>query len=514
MFYDKGSVMKFLHKFLLLFFIVPFATPHLHATNLDFRQAENSALLTPYNVTVSVLLDRILGKLGEQEATLIAMLESLLNIEFPTVTDSSSAGTVGIYSRQGQYQNTDATTYWDHPLIINDDDSRFVNKNVVRLLENITYKPSADMVTNSPYPAAIIIDRDNVTLDLFGFSLYLDDSLITGYDEDALPICIGEPDDITRVYGIYITPGTKNVRIISSKNSNILQGAVRDFTDYAVYVDGGSTYEESIDQVLIEKIIISDNHGGIYMTNANDVIINNANINGTSGQEAIYGMNINTTKNLVINECRVTSQTGCGNIYGISLLDCISATIFNTICSFNTSLTADSYGFYIHASTQTSSYGITLDHCTANENIAAYAQSAQSAGILFADDTYNNTITNCTCLSNRWTAQGDADVVSPLPTSFGIRMQNSLYNEISANNVGTNQDYGIFDGSTTLSEQQASTNIYTKNKSFFNPTNYFIFFENAGIQALPTIILYPGDLSALNTANEIENIEIRALQTA
>ena len=76
-------------------------------------------------------------------------------------------------------ESSEVNLTWTQPLIIDENNHQFDDTSVVNFKENITYKPSKGYTypsTYNDYPAAIIIAKDNITIDLAGFTLSLDPS--------------------------------------------------------------------------------------------------------------------------------------------------------------------------------------------------------------------------------------------------------------------------------------------------------------------------------------------------
>lgn len=503
-------------------------------TSLEFRQAAFSDHLTPYPVIMSSLVYQITQLLGNMDQYLSgfqknALLETNQELQdLKTATqqiqnntteilninafDSNYTGALPVFNLGGTTHNDTTINYWDQPLYITSSDTQFDGVNIIRLQENIIYKPAeADVSGSGPY-GAIIIEKDNMVIDLFGFSLILDDSNIGNFDEDACPVCSGDLSDVKTVHGIYIKPGIKNTRIISSMGQHA-KGSIRDFTGFAIYAQGASGAANNIEQLMIDNISVADNFSGISVEYAANVSVTNSDAISNCCLNAVYGMSFTNVTDLFVASCKSNSNASCDDVYGIFIKDTIGALVQNCEASYNESAEDGSaYGITITASSSTSTHSNKLENCTANENLCAYAHATQSIGIYLTGSSYNNIVQDCTSLSNTHGAIPDPD---PNPTTppkgYGIKLENSNFNELHGNKIGTHLTYGIYDSLT------ASTSIFTKNVSFYSPTNYSVNFQSASgtTDPLNVVTLFPGDLSAMNTAtSQLQNVEIKKVEAS
>jgi hypothetical protein len=432
-------------------------------------------------------------------------LTDLVNI---AAYESSYTGALAIFNLGGTSHNDTSKYYWDKPLHITTTDSQFDGVNIIRLQENIVYKPeAADVAGAGPY-AAIIIEKDNMTIDLFGFSLILDDINTGNYDEDDCPN--GSLSGVTTIHGIYIKPGVKNTRIISSLGQQV-KGSIRDFNGYAIFAEGGNTITTDIEQLRIDNIAAANNFGGFSVSYAKEVIISNSETNSNCSINTVYGMSYANVTDLDVYDCKSNSNVSADDVFGIYLKDTVGAKIRNCHANHNESInTGSAYGFTITATSTSTTHSNSIKECIANENICAYADSQESIGFYLTGGSYNNIIENCTSLSNTQGAVSGSPAT--VPKGYGIKIDNSNYNEIHSNKIGTQLTYGIYD-----SAAGTSTTLLTRNIAFYNPTNYSISYKTSTgeVTELHTVILYPSDLSGINTATlQLQNFEIKKAESS
>ena len=535
-FKKEGIKVKRLSRAKVIFLIVPCFLFHTSLpTSLEFRQAAFSDHLTPYPVIMSSLVYQITQLMtnmdqylsGFQKNAFLETNQELQDIksaaqQIETNTteilninayESNYTGALPVFNLGGTTHNDTTINYWDQPLIINDTDTQFTGVSVIRLQENIVYTPLATDVDGAGPYAAIVIEKDNVTIDFFGFSLSLNDINIGDFDEDSCPVCTDDIDGVSTVHGIYIKPGVKNTRIISSMGE-YSKGSIRDFTGFGILAEGESGAANKIEQLTVDNMLIADNFGGISVEEASEISITNTNAVSNCCLNVVYGFYFANVTDALISKCKSNTNCSCDDVYGMYIKDCIGITVQHCETSFNQStLTGSSFGVAITASSSTTTHSNTVSSCVANENLCSYVDGQQSVGFYLTGSSYNNLVENCTALSNGHGAiPAGEDVPSPFPQGYGVKVESSNFNEIHGNKAGTNLSYGIFDSLA------ASTSIFTKNIAFYNTTeNYSVNFKDSSgtTEALEVTTLFPGDLSAINTAtSELVNIEIKKVEAS
>jgi len=391
-------------------------------------------------------------------------------------------------------------TNWEEPLII-DESSAFKNIGTIRFKEDIIFKPSAN---STGVVAAIVVNKDNMTIDLYGYTLQFDSSEIGGLNTTQ------------QIHGIYINPGVKNTKIVSSKSQDSV-GAISRFTGYAIYASGNSTetnnnydfFTNKIKQISIENILIAGNLNGIYLRRVEEATIHNSKIINNISYNTLYGINILNSQDIKITDCKVNQNISHASLTGIYIKDSIGVSVSNTQASYNKSLmTGNVAGITITASSASSCHSNSIFNCQANSNLCAYVNDTQSIGFHLKNQTFNNVIEKCIADGNSY---GDYPQNNQTPTTpplgYGIKLENSNSNQITDNILKSNLSYGFYDNLT------GSTSFYTKNKSLYHPVaNYDVFYITGtdATQPLEVITIYPGDLSTVaENLSPYSNIEVQ-----
>lgn len=470
--------------------------------------------------------------------------------------DSNFTGGYAMQNTGGTQHDDPNTPYWNYPFIISEDTFPFVtqpeadsvhpasqlNTTLFKLQQNINYKPSQSYLDNNDNAyndifAAIIIDRDNVTIDLSGFSVSFDDSLLS----ESITITGPTADPAVTVHGIYIVPGRTNISIISNAgvgpiNSGL--GAIQGFPGCAIVAGSAAGPAAYVENVTFKNIMLSKNYNGIELNKIVHAIVENVSINKNICGSTFYGIyahatdnatlkNVTTNTNLSYGDlygisfseseniyisdytCNL-NNTDEGHLYGISLETCNNVTIENNIInanrasstikgiySFNNSFNNKIFNTEINNNSSSvfgSAIGIDIDNCiahtiqnsTINENKCSENEYALSIGIFVHNESFKNSVKDNTLINNKSSTSSS----ELLPTSYGIRLENAHFNEIINNYVGNHESYGFIDVADANNTKHASSNIYQKNYAFYNVTktindplnksrnNYFIWQKN------------------------------------
>lgn len=529
----------------------------LYAPLPTSRNSDRAEQLTPHTVIITSLMYHMTELLSTIEAYLVgfqkkAFLDTVnaldsISVDIDTSSDklceilnilayeSSYTGGLPIFNLGGpNHNNTDsmgnvivpAVLYWDYPLIISDSDPKFKDVNVIKFQDNIVFKPnSMGLCPNPSVPAAaIIVQKDNMTIDLSGFSLILDDSLLTpAYDQDLCPSssdCSTPPSCLINVHGIIIAPGVKNTQIVSSAYQNSsTHSAIKDFTGYGIYAQGTTTAGQKVENVTIHDIHINDCFGGILAEHTNDMKVLRCQTNNNCSFNPVYGMKYVDVTNLTITESESSSNDSCGDVWGIYMEDTNNTLVQNSQISMNKSHNDGSaYGIHITATSPTSSSTNHIKNCMINKNTCSSAITAQANGILLTSTnpalfsgTAHAKIEGCSILNN-----GVSGSSQP-PVGYGIQIHGSNYNEINKNKVGLNATTGIYDTFQTF--PNGSTSLFTSNVAFFNGTagtpNYSIKFTKnltGALEDFRATILYAANLQGINTTDvTLGNLDIRKI---
>ena len=380
------------------------------------------------------------------------------------------------------------TITWTEPIIINDKNPI----DVITFTNNVNYKPGKNY--NYPsyyqnYPAAIIIDRNNVTIDLAGFNLSLDPSSATSF-------LVNNP-----TFGIAITAGTKNIKIISSSSLNS-KGSISEFTGYAIYGLGSNQvfnsydiYQNYIQNIEINNLLLTANASGIYLSDALQANITETNIVYNFSSRATYGIYYSNVLQSSIRNCNVNQNYSWINMIGMYLQDTINCSVINCQASYNRSLkNGDAIGIQLTATSLLGSFVNTIFKCTANTNLSSYTTGKESIGFLINGHSHTNIISECQTFYN--THGPSFGSVPPLigPKGYGIKIEQSNNNQVSKNLSGYHSHFGYLDISLI------SSSFFTNNVGIFNTVaNYAVDIANGvGSEPLPVLEIYQNDLEVYN----------------
>jgi len=412
---------------------------------------------------------------------------------------------------------------WNAPLIIDHKNVFFNTQSTIKFEENIVYNPGQNYAypdEYSDYPAAIIIAKDNITIDLNGFNLSFT-------PRSSAPLLLNKP-----TYGIAIVKGVKNIKIISSSAFD-KPGSISGFSGFAIYGSGNeisqnySMFSGMIHNIVIENILMYSNLGGIYLENAVQILCNLISVSYSFGARDIEGIYLKNVFNGIITNCKINQNYSYRSITGIRLIDTISIVVIDSAIDNNSSLeNGNAIGILIDATSNSTSHNNRISNCNLIANLCSFTTDKEAVGILLRNESYGNEIANCTISwHDHGPSFGGAPAPSVDPISYGIKINNSSNNDILKNHVGYNGNFGIYDSTTNPTSYSPitpstptsiSTSLFTNNNCLFQSTNYWITVpnlfpapESPGI-ALPTTILYPGDLTAYSGGGAIlQNLDIR-----
>lgn len=442
-------------------------------------------------------LDTVNANLSTLISSISAVASNTATTAANTATSSSANATTVTLKNQGGANHDDSgISNWDYPLNI----TSSTTGNTFKFSQNILFKPiNANLTAEN---AAIIIAKDNVTIDLCGQTLYFDSSDLTS----GLPA----------ISGIHIKAGVKGTQIISSTNNTNYKGAIKDFTEYGVYFKG--TSGSIIKQGNIDNIICAQNSRGIQAEYTNLLSITNCQcIGNTHATGNVYGICLQNINNVTIDEVTSNENYSIVTTYGMYLENARSCTIKNSAANLNYSTSSgasgSAYGIYITSTGAGSSFSNNISSCTANENYCTANTSIatqEAVGIMITTNsatTESNTIAHCETKRNLYaTGTGVA------PDGFGIKLNGSGKNQIEACTASHNSTTGIVDALA------ASTSFFTKNLSFFNgSSNYSVTFNKEtgstgpATKPMATIKIHISDHLGLKTAMQgLSNVEIVA----
>lgn len=399
------------------------------------------------------------------------------------------------------------------PIIISSDNSSFDDISNFTFQENIIYEPSKSYKyphEYEDYPAAIIIDRSNVTIDFNGFSLIKKISSDPQNNNHKHEFT----DDIT--HGIVIMPGANNVKIISNTSLEN-KGCITLFSGFAIFFAGKLTesyfinHDMMIQCPLIKNLLIVQNKNGISIQNTVQPVIHHMNISCNHSLKEIHGIYLYNTIDAVINNCTINFNSSTDNVYGILLQDAAGSEIKNSSINFNYSTGFGGVtGINITgSSSETSGYN-TIINCNIKNNTCSYTQDIESIGCSINNPSHHNTIKQTNCFGHNHNLLNlNAKIPLILPKSHGIKINNSNNNNIIESKCYYYNTYGFYDSMTI------STSSYLNNTARLNKIkNYNIFIPNSlhdGYSTpLPTTVIYQDIISNTNQpTNFFNNIEIR-----
>jgi parallel beta-helix repeat protein len=454
-----------------------------------------------------------LDDVNENLQILAVHLTTLISSSNQTATNTASEATtaaaiVNLKNYGGANHDNSSILYWDYPLVIDTN----TTGNIFKLNQNILFKPTADTLTTEN--SAIVITKDNVTIDLYGQTLLLDPSSI---------------ELSTAVCGIYIGAGVKGTQIISSTQDIHQKGTILDFTCSGITLDGNSV--SIIKHTTINNINCSDNANGVYGQYCDDIYITNSHFIGNfHASNSAYGVYLKNVTDTNIESVTSSGNFSGKNAFGIYLENSINGDLKDCTANGNYSIATvtgsdpeilgSSYGIQITSSgTSTdSSSSNNIINCITNENYHVSntgVPNQESVGIILTkavganSKTKNNNIENCTARRNMSSTGTDG-----IALGYGVKLNDSSKNEVTTCRASYNTTAGIID---TLS---ASTTYFTSNLCFFNGNatiqNYDInFLAPSGTSAvsttipIPTVVLHISDHIAIQSElRTTANIEI------
>jgi hypothetical protein len=420
-------------------------------------------------------------------STLIAQNSAIANNTSATAINTagnggSVASMVVLKNLSGANHNG-VGTHWDHPLNI----TPATVGNVFKFSENIVFSTVANITAES---AAIVVGKDNVTIDLAGQTL---STTITG----------------NFVHGIFIKPGIKGTQIISSTQNVNNKGIIQDFKGYGIYIAGSSG--ATVKNTSIDNISCAYNSKGLHAEYTNDISITNSNfIANTSPSVLVHGIYMANIKNAFLNNVKANANnSSVANAFGIYLENATNSTIEHSFADLNFSAGAgpsSAYGIYITSTGSSTSSSNKIVSCTANENyFSGNGANQEAVGILLTSNggtTTSNIIANCTTQRNVFTATGATN-----PAGYGIKTAGAVNNEIRGCTSSYNANVGIIDTATNSSTNTYHSNTCTKNGPG-GLTNYSVSFVTEPLKVLRVQFRdYMGIHNALSAYANIETVD-------
>lgn len=392
------------------------------------------------------------------------------------------------------------TATWTKPVIL---DASYPTNNYT-LESNTIYKPTpfySYPQTYTSYPAAIIIAKDNITVDLAGCNLSL-------HPSSAGNFLLNNP-----TYGISVYQGVKNVRIISS--TPLQKGSISGFSGAAIYINGSAQsfnnydiYSNMVKNVTILNLLITQNINGIYIANALRANVIDTDIIYNYSARAVYGIYCTNILEGLISNCQVNQNLSFTDIYGICLNDTINFTVQNSLMNGNRSFqNGNATGLLITASSSITSTANQISNCVANRNLCSFVTGKTCIGFNINNLSNHNVIEKCSAsfCTHGPLYPGTSTPVT-YPQGIGFQIDTGLFNQMHNNRSGYNDTYGFYDTAAS------SSSFWTSNTGLLNDTaNYSVTVPTStGSEPLPTIILYPNDLTPYSGSGPLlANIEVQ-----
>ena len=470
-----------------------------------FASATNQSNFTAGQTTASTIGTAVATNAATQIAQAQQQINAINNPNpFVTINDPTSEPQI---------------VTWNAPLIIDYANPFFNTQSVVKFEENIIYNPGQNYNYPTPYvdyPAAIIIARDNITIDLAGFNLSL-------APRSAASFFAFKP-----TYGIAIMPGVKNTKIISS-SSLLRPGSISNFSGYAIYGLGISTsqsynfYELMIQNIIIENILMNSNLGGIFLENAVQFAINLVAVSYSFGNRPISAIYLNNALNGIVENCKIDQNYSDHSVIGFELIDTINVAIDTCIIDSNRSLKdGDAIGVLMSATPDLTSYSNRVSNCNIINMLCSFTDSRESSGISITGGSFGNIIENNSISFN---SHGPG-LLPPIitPVTYGIKLSNTDFNIINKNKVANNGDFGIYDSNATpvtnpplVPPTSISTSFFTNNTCLFQTTNYWVrvptvgtFAPGVDISLFNVTTIYAGNTSAyVPSLPVLQNISVK-----
>jgi hypothetical protein len=402
---------------------------------------------------------------------------------------------------------------WTQPLIIDNNNKDFDGINSYTFPSNIIYKPESNynypFIYNN-YPAAIIVNKDNFTIDFNGYNLSFQPPTTSNFMINSA------------TYGISIYQGVKNLKILSTtpngSNQQTNKGSITNFTGYAIFGSGSTqsynsydVYSLRIKNLMIDNLFITQNINGIFLENALNPSITNTNIIYNFSPRILYGIYFSNILDGLIDTCNVNQNWSYTDVYGLFLQDTSNLTVSNCQANVNRSLkNGNSTGFWLGSSLLAfaESSANVIQNCIANRNLCAFVENVAAIGFHITNASRHNTITNCISqLTGHTTSWAGAATPSKLPDGVGFQLDSTDFNTISSNFSGYHVTCGFYDSAPI------SSSFFTANTGQLNRTNYQVIVPNnsAPPGPLATTKIYLNDVAAFTGSGpQLANLEVSA----
>ena len=283
---------------------------------------------------------------------------------------------------------------------------------------------SIEYETNDTAAAAIIIDRDNVTVDLNNQILFCNSGVTS------------------TVHGIQVKDGIKNIKI--------KDGTITGFTGDGISIEGTSS--STILNVTLENVTLSANRNGVVGTYVHNATLKDLNVHDSTSTNNTHGISFSNSQSVSIADSvsvRNITTTSGKTSSGICLSACRASTVINCACNNNQG-NSDARGIYI-LDAPADGYSNEIISCECNNNVSS---NGDALGIhLETCDLVH--VKDCRMNYNTALLAGKS--------SYGLRLE-SASSITSEGNTAIRNNFGFYDDEAL----GAHTNLFLQNTAYLN----------------------------------------------
>lgn len=283
---------------------------------------------------------------------------------------------------------------------------------------------SIEYKTSDTAAAAIIVNRDNVTIDLNNQILWCNSGVTS------------------TVHGIQVKAGVKNITI---KN-----GTITGFTGEGISIEGTSGNE--VLNITLENVTLSANRNGIVGTYVHNATLTNLNIHDSISTNDTHGISFSNSQSVSVSDTisvRNVTTTSLKKSTGICFNACRASTATNCTCNNNQGH-SDATGIYI-LDNPADGYSNEIINCVCNNNVSS---NGDAMGIhLETCDLVH--VKNCEVNNNNALLAGK--------NSYGLRLE-SASSITTEGNTAIRNNVGFWDDE----DLGTQTNLFIQNTAYLN----------------------------------------------
>lgn len=284
---------------------------------------------------------------------------------------------------------------------------------------------SIEYKTSDTAAAAIIVNRDNVTIDLNNQILFCNSGVTS------------------TVHGIQVKAGVKNI--------TIKDGTITGFTGDGISIEGTSGNE--VLNITLENVTLSANRNGVVGTYVHNATLSNLNIHDSSSTNDTYGVSFSNSQSVSVSDTvsvRNITTTSGKKATGISFNACRASSATNCTCNNNQGH-SDATGIYIFDN-PIDGYSNEITRCVCNNNVSS---NGDAMGIhLETCDLVH--VKNCEANNNNALLAGKS--------SYGLRLE-SASSITAEGNTAIRNNFGFSDDEGPVGTQ---TNLFIQNTAYLN----------------------------------------------